>query len=173
MQAPSANALSRATAISEILDALHARLQGHRAAGRLLDDVEQLERGDRLEGIPDSPLLLIREGVATPQDRNLGSALRTKHEMPVYLVAQAWDAPSPGEGNDLARRIASDASTAAFLDPGTGRPVPTLQINEGTPSAREYRIWEGPFDPPGQFKHQNKNLYQARSAVIVSFRTSF
>lgn len=171
MEASSATlttALSKSTAISEILDALQARLEAHRAAGRLLNDVAQLERGDRLEGFPDSPALLIQEGVATPQDRNLGSAMRTKYEMPVYLVAQAYDVASPREGNDLVRRLASDAGTAAFLDPATGLPAPVLSVG-----GREYQIWEGPFDPPGQFKHQNRNVYQARSAVICSFRTSF
>jgi len=146
-----------ATALDQILDGIVSHLTIEQAAGKSLDDVLVIARGDRSEPAPDVPAIYIvpeKMKVSNQQARNFN--LMEWWELPVTLYGMIHhDIPADGyqTATDLAARARAVVLTA------NSRNMSLSYVKD---------IRSDEFDPAGPWNREG-DYYRASATIVVLF----
>lgn len=155
-------------AIEGLISAAEERLLAHRNqanAAALLKDVALVVRGDRMVEALSFPLVGVTAGVATPIEQTTYSV---RWEVPIRLTVQVVD-HRPNVAFPQARQIAARAFHAMFTNPASG----SLEWDlPGVSPETRYALRAGNYEPPAG-SSQEEDLFQARSAVIATVKTTY
>lgn len=155
-------------AIGMALDAAATRLEGHRQAGGILEDVAKVHRAGLIASAVKFPLVTVFPGTLRPRDLTTFTIGR---EMPLRLQVEIQDT-DPQRGYARCLDLVGRLETAMFTEPTTGEDDMTLSFTGSSNEEVVYAIEPGMVEPPAQSRTaQDRHLGLVIVNALIEYTT--